>query len=103
MWTLHNFYVKTTLFPCGHHMVSTWTPCCFYAHYMVAMWILCGFHVHTVWFPGGHHLVSGWTQGGFKVDNTWFQKWILCGFHRTPRGFHMDAMWCLYGHQVLLR
>ena len=55
MWTLHDFHVKTTLFPCGHHMVSTWTPCGFYGHHMfphghnmVAMWILCGFHVHTM-------------------------------------------------------
>ena len=103
IWTLHNFHVKTTLFPCGHHMVSTWAPCSFYAHYMVAMWILCGFHVHTMWFQGGHHLVSRWTQCGFQVDNPGFQKWILSGFYRTPQGFHMDAMWCPYGHHVLLR
>ena len=84
-------------------MVSTQTPCSFYAHHMVAMWILCGFHVHTMWFQGGHHLVSRLTQCGFQLDNTGFQKWILCGFHRTPQGFHMDAMWCPYGHHVLLR
>ena len=93
IWTLHNFHVKTTLFPCGHHIFSTWTPCSFYAHYMVTMWILCGFHVHTMWFQGGHHLVSRLTQCGFQVDNTGFQKWILCGFYRTPQGFHMDATW----------
>ena len=74
-------------------MVSTRTPCSFYAHYIVAMWILCGFHVHTMWFQGGHHLVSRLTQCGFQVDNTGFQKWILCGFYRTPQGFHMDAIW----------
>ena len=97
IWTLHNFHVKTTLFPCGHHMVSTQTPCSFYAHYMVAMWILCGFHVHTMWFQGGHHLVSRWTQCGFQVDNPGFQKWILCGFYRTPQGSphgcHVVCIW----------
>ena len=97
MWTLHNFHVKTTLFPCGHHMVSTWTPCSFYAHYMVAMWILCGFHVHTMWFPGGHHLVfrvdTMWFQGGqhmvSKVDTMWFPQdttWF-------PHGCHVVSIW----------
>ena len=83
IWTLHNFHVKTTLFPCGHHMVSTRTPCSFYAHYMVTMWIL-----GSMWFPCAHHVVSRWTPFGFQVDTMWFPG----GQHRVSK---VDTMWFL--------
>ena len=75
-------------------MVSTQTPCSFYAHYMVAMWILCGFHVHTMWFQGGHNVVSRWTTQGFKSG----YYVVSTGHHRVstwmPCGVHMDTMCC---------
>ena len=98
MWTLHNFHVKTTLFPCEHHTVSTWTPCSFYAHYIVTMWILCGFHVHTMWFPGGHHLVSRWTTHGFKSGYYVVSTGHHMVFTWMPCGVHMDTMCCWGNH-----
>ena len=119
MWTLHDFHVKTTLLPCRHYMVFTWTPCGFYGHHMLPH----GHHVvsiHTTWLPCGYYVVSMCTPCGFKVDTIWFPGWhnvtsrwttqgfksgyyvVSTGHHRVstwmPCGVHMDTMCCWGNH-----
>ena len=94
IWTLHNFHVKPTLFPCVS-MHTTWLPC---GYYVVSMCTPCGFKVDTIWFPGGHNVVSRWTTQGFKSG----YYMVSTGHHRVstwmPCGVHMDTMCCWGNH-----
>ena len=70
--------METVWFPCGHHLVSMWTPLGLHVDIMVSMW-----------FPCGHHVVSMWTQHGYNVDTMWF-----------PGGYHVVSMWTPHGFHV---
>ena len=126
IWCTHlkpcGFYLKTTWYVNGNHMVSSWKPCgvhvvttlSLHRNHMVFMYKQCphGQHVvytySTPWLACGHHrficrhhMVSMWTSCGFHVDTMWFphghhvvSMWMQCGYY-------MGTAWFPDGHHVV--
>ena len=108
-WTSHGFHMDTMWFLCGHNMVSTWTPCaiqvdttCFPCGYhVISMWTLSSFQVDTSWLPHGHHVLFRWTPHGFNMATMWFP----CEHYIFKCGHHMlwnvDITWFPHGHHMV--